>query len=342
MARGYPLSSGGGGTASSDVTASKSDVLKGKTTVTSDSNDEIVEGTLELTGNAGTGDVLSGKTFYTTDPKSKQTGTLALSGDAAAGNVLYGKTFYDTDAKTRRTGTMNNRGAVNQTLGINGNYTIPAGYHNGSGKVTQSVATQGGSTITPGTSQKTAVAANRYVTGNIIVAGDANLIAANIKQGVNIFGVVGTCKELTLYNRGRNVAGFHRSNYTVSNDEYLLSDSIGSPTGFKANLRLISNSSYDFSSYNTINMELNVIETNSSADYLKWGIYPDEDMMNADRMVYDSWDMYTGTRTISMPVSSETYSGPIYMAVSGAQSDSWASSGPNVGTYLKIYRIWFS
>ena len=237
---------------------------------------------------------------------------------------------------------MNNRGAVNQALGINGSYTIPEGYHNGSGKVTQSVTTQGGSTITPGTAQKTAVAANRYVTGNIIVAGDANLVAANVKQGVNIFGVVGTCKELTLYNRGRNTAGFHRPDYTTSNDEYLQSGSIGSPTNFKGNLKLTSNSSYDFSSYNYINMELNIIETNSSADYLKWGIYSDEDMSNADKIVYESWDMYTGVRTISMPVSSETYSGPIYMAVSGASSSSWASSGPNIGTALQIYKIWFS
>ena len=189
----YPASGpGGGGTASSDVTASKSDVLKGKTTVTSDSNDEIVEGTLELTGNAGTGDVLSGKTFYTTDPKSKQTGTLALSGNAGTGDVLSGKTFYTTDPKSKQTGTMTNRGATNHTLPLNGTYTIPAGYHNGSGKVSQSITTQGGSTVTPGTSNKTAVAANRYVTGNVYVAGSSNLVASNIKSGVTIFGVTGT------------------------------------------------------------------------------------------------------------------------------------------------------
>lgn len=59
-----------------------------------------------------------------------------LTGDAIAGNVLSGKTFYNTDAKTKVTGTMANRGAVSANVGVGGSYTIPAGYHNGSGKVT--------------------------------------------------------------------------------------------------------------------------------------------------------------------------------------------------------------
>lgn len=58
-----------------------------------------------------------------------------LSGDAAADNVLYGKTFY-SNSYTKHTGSMANRGAVNPAaLNPEGSYTIPAGYHNGSGKV---------------------------------------------------------------------------------------------------------------------------------------------------------------------------------------------------------------
>lgn len=55
-----------------------------------------------------------------------------------------------------------------------------------------SVPTQGATTITPGTSAKTAVAAGRYTTGAVTVAGDGDLVAGNIKTGVNIFGVTGT------------------------------------------------------------------------------------------------------------------------------------------------------
>lgn len=51
---------------------------------------------------------------------------------------------------------------------------------------------QGSRTITPGTSQQTAVASGKFTTGNILVEGDADLKAANIKKDVNIFGVVGT------------------------------------------------------------------------------------------------------------------------------------------------------
>lgn len=143
---------------------------------------------------AGAGDVLAGKVIVGPDGEPL-TGTLALSGNASDGQVLSGQTYYNTDAKTKRIGTMPNRGAVNQSLAINGSYTIPAGYHNGSGKVTQSIPTQGGSTTTPGTANKTIVAANRYVSGNINVAGDPNLIAANIVKGKTIFGVPGSAEE---------------------------------------------------------------------------------------------------------------------------------------------------
>ena len=93
----YTNAGGGGGAASDELTAARGDVLKGKTAVTSDSNDEPVEGTLELTG------------------------------DAADSHVLTGKTYYNKDPKTRRTGTMPNRGAVAQELAAGGSYTVRRG-----------------------------------------------------------------------------------------------------------------------------------------------------------------------------------------------------------------------
>ena len=57
---------------------------------------------------------------------------------------------------------------------------------------TQQLTTQAAKTVTPGRSSQTAVASGRYTTGNITVAGDSNLVASNIKSGVNIFGVRGT------------------------------------------------------------------------------------------------------------------------------------------------------
>ena len=219
------LKAGGGGIDPDDLTATAGDVIKGKIAGVA-GQDDPVAGTLELTGTAAAGDVLSGKTYYTTNPKTKQTGTMVnrgavsqalnaggtyiipggfhngsgkvianslasqTSANATAGQILSGQTAWVNGSKL--TGSMPNRGAISQGLGINGTYTIPAGYHNGSGNVNQSIVVQGGSTTTPGTANKTIVAANRYVNGNIVVAGDPNLIASNIIRGKTIFGVAGT------------------------------------------------------------------------------------------------------------------------------------------------------
>ena len=51
---------------------------------------------------------------------------------------------------------------------------------------------QAAKTVTPTTSNQTAVSSGKYTTGDIMVKGDANLVPANIKSGVSIFGVTGT------------------------------------------------------------------------------------------------------------------------------------------------------
>ena len=158
---------------------------------------------------AGAGDVLSPKVIVDKDG-NPLTGTLALSGDAAVGNVLAGKTFYSNDAKTKRTGTMVNQGAKTAALNCGGSYAIPAGYHNGSGKVTANslssqtsataaagdiltgktafvngnkltgnIGSMGAQTITPSTAQQTISCSGKYMTGNIVV----KAMAAKTKSG---------------------------------------------------------------------------------------------------------------------------------------------------------------
>lgn len=61
--------------------------------------------------------------------------TIFNQADAQQGNVLSGKKFVGSGG-TLLTGTMANKGAVNESVGVGETYTIPAGYHNGSGKVT--------------------------------------------------------------------------------------------------------------------------------------------------------------------------------------------------------------
>ncbi|WP_024292864.1 glycine-rich domain-containing protein [Lacrimispora indolis] len=67
---------------------------------------------------------------------------------AGAGDVLAGKVIVDKDGEPL-TGTMPNRGAVSQALNAGASYTIPAGYHNGSGTVAaNSLASQTSATAT--------------------------------------------------------------------------------------------------------------------------------------------------------------------------------------------------
>ena len=63
-------------------------------------------------------------------------------------------------------------------------------YVNGQ-KVTGTITSVNAQTITPTTTNQT-VNGNVFLTGAITVAGDANLLAENIKSGVTIFGVTGT------------------------------------------------------------------------------------------------------------------------------------------------------
>ena len=80
---------------------------------------------------------------------------------ATAAQVLAGAVYVNASGAVT-TGTMQNRGAVSQTLDTETtSYTIPAGYHNGSGKVTaQTLAAQTGVD-----SGKTAAAAAQILTG---------------------------------------------------------------------------------------------------------------------------------------------------------------------------------
>ena len=58
-------------------------------------------------------------------------------------------------------------------------------------KITGTITSQAAQTITPGTSDKT-IASGKYLSGTQTIKGDANLVAANIKSGVSIFGVAGS------------------------------------------------------------------------------------------------------------------------------------------------------
>lgn len=128
----------------------------------------LADGTvlIDLTGDdVQASDVLKGKKFHL--PSGAQgTGSCEYDADtsdatATAAEILSGKTAYKNGEKL--TGTMPNRGGVTGSITTKaGQYTIPSGYHDGSGKV------------------------------GIESTEQAKLIPANIREGVTLLGVEGS------------------------------------------------------------------------------------------------------------------------------------------------------
>lgn len=155
---------------------------------------------------------------------------------ATASDILAGKTGADSSGNAVN-GSMTNNGAWSTTKTSNGDVPIPAGFHNGSGKVSVNVSTSSGALDTPSISfnttngkftatsrvktsgyistsetktashtintylggeytptkaSQTVSLTEKYCTGNVVIKGDNNLIPANIKNGISIFGVAGS------------------------------------------------------------------------------------------------------------------------------------------------------
>lgn len=104
------------------------------------------------TAHAANGELITGTCTYNADTND------ATATDA---EILLGKTAYNKGNKL--TGTMPNNGGVAGTIATKaGAYTVPQGYHDGSGKVTIDATEQD------------------------------KLIPKNIREGITILGVLGT------------------------------------------------------------------------------------------------------------------------------------------------------
>lgn len=152
----------------------------------------------DLNNPAVAADILSGKEAIDEDG-NKITGTIATKTSsnltASGATVTVPAGYYATNAtKSVATATQATPSvSINSSGLITASATQTAGYVSaGTKSGTKQLTTQAAKTVTPTTSDQTAVASGRYTTGAITVKGDANLKAENIASGVSIFGVTGT------------------------------------------------------------------------------------------------------------------------------------------------------
>lgn len=114
--------------------------------------------------------------------------------NAVANGVVTAPSSISGSSATVSTGT--NTLTLTKSVSVTPNVTT-AGYISagtaGSSSVslTASVTTKAAATITPGTTNQT-IASGTYLTGTQTISGDADLTAANIKKGVQIFNVTGS------------------------------------------------------------------------------------------------------------------------------------------------------
>ena len=182
----------GGGVDTSNATATNNQLVEGCTCYV---NDELVVGNIPIKSPVN-------KTLHVSQLTNLESGyyvgddvipTSSLSEETVAtstiSDILVGSDGWVNGALLN--GSMVNNGTVVQALSATGSYTIPQGWHNGSGKVTQALAVQGYVGVTASTGNQTVCDAGRWTTGDLWVWGNGNLVPWNIKNGVEIFGVWG-------------------------------------------------------------------------------------------------------------------------------------------------------
>ena len=175
-----------------------------------------------------TGKVLSKVTVNAIPAKYGDT----TNDDGVAADVLYGKVVHTnvSGVATEITGSMANNGAVSKTLDAttsNQSYTVPAGYHNGSGTV--NIVLEEKSATPSGSSQNITPTAGKVLSKVTVAAipakyGDTSgddAVAANLLAGKKAHTIVnGTATQITgsMANNGAisgTIDGLTTTSYSI-------------------------------------------------------------------------------------------------------------------------------
>jgi hypothetical protein len=172
--------------ASAEGDAVAGDVLDGK--IFSNDEDTGIEGTMTNNGTVSTD--ISAKATEVTIAQGYHSGSgkvkiaTAEQNKIITGNIKAGVTILGVAGKTEVVDTADANATAGEIL------ATKTGYVNGT-KITGNIASKTAATYTPGTTDQT-ITAGQYLSGAQTISGDSDLVATNIKTGVNIFGVDGS------------------------------------------------------------------------------------------------------------------------------------------------------
>ena len=136
---------------------------------------------------------------------SDATKTIASGSATTPATSITSNPTVSVDASGLVTATHSGSASVTPTVSAGYISSGTAGTVSTSGSGTLQLTAKSATTYTPGTTDQT-ISSGQYLTGAQTILGDSDLVAANIVEGVTIFGVTGTAEQPTAMTEAQILA----------------------------------------------------------------------------------------------------------------------------------------